>query len=58
MTLSDTARVTLERDITEAMLRLKLARARRDRKETEVCQKRLDWLLDRLAAQLKSAEQP
>ena len=49
MTKSDTARATLERDITEALLRLKLARSQRDRKETEVCEKRLNRLLDRLA---------
>lgn len=46
---SDTARETLERDITEALLRLKLARSNRDRKEAEVCEKRLNWLLDRWA---------
>ena len=41
---------TLHRDITEALLRLKLARSQRDRKEEQVCEKRLNWLLDRLAA--------
>lgn len=48
MTLSDTSRATLERDITEALLRLRLARAERDRKKSEVCENRLNWLLDRL----------
>lgn len=51
--MSDTARAGLERDITEAMLRLRLARARRDRKEVEVCQRRLDWLLDRWIAHVR-----
>lgn len=55
--MSDTARATLERDITEALLRLKLARAQRDRKETEVCEKRLDWLLDRFAAHVRVDEE-
>lgn len=40
---------TLHRDCTEALLRLRLARAQRDRKETEVCEKRLNWLLERLS---------
>lgn len=43
----DTARETLERDITEALLRLKLARARRAREEVVICEKRLNELLDR-----------
>ena len=43
----DTARDNLERDITEALLRVKLARARREREEVVICEKRLDWLLDR-----------
>ena len=54
---SDTARATLERDITEALLRLRLARANRDRKEADVCGKRLDWLLDRLAAHVRVDEE-
>jgi hypothetical protein len=41
---------TLHRDLTEALLRLKLARCQRDRKEEQVCEKRLNWLLDRLTA--------
>ncbi len=49
----DTAKVSLERDITEALLRLRLARAHRDRKETDVCEKRLDWLLDRFSIHVK-----
>lgn len=40
---------TLHRDTTEALLRLRLARSQRDRKEIEVCEKRLDWLLERLS---------
>jgi hypothetical protein len=40
---------TLHRDTTEALLRLRLARSQRDRKETEVCEKRLDGLLERLS---------
>lgn len=47
MTMSDTARATLERDITDALLRLRLARAQRNKKDTEVFGHRLDWLLDR-----------
>lgn len=49
----DTARETLERDITEALLRLKLARAERDRKATGECAERLDWLLDRWVAHIR-----
>lgn len=48
--MSDTARAGLERDITDALLRLKLARAQRNRKDVEVFGKRLDWLLDRWLA--------
>lgn len=51
-TISPTARATLERDLTEALLRLKLARAQRNRKDIEVFTKRLNWLLDRFAAGL------
>jgi hypothetical protein len=51
-TKSDTARASLQRDITEALLRLKLARAKRDRKDIKECQEKLDWLLDRLAIHL------
>ena len=46
--MTETGLATLHRDTTEALLRLKLARAQRDRKEAEVCEKRLNWLLDRL----------
>ena len=53
MAISDTARATLERDITEALLRLRLARAQRSGKDVEVFTKRLDWLLDRLAAHIR-----
>ena len=49
----DTARDNLERDITEALLRVKLARARREREEVVICEKRLDYLLDRLAAHIR-----
>lgn len=38
----------LHRDLTEALLRLKLARAQRNKKDTEVFENRLNWLLDRL----------
>ena len=48
LTVPGAPRAELERDITEALLRLKLARARREREETRICEKRLDWLLDRL----------
>ena len=46
--MTETGLATLHRDTTETLLRLRLARAQRDRKETEVCEKRLNWLLDRL----------
>lgn len=49
---SETARATLERDLTDALLRLKLARAQRNKKDTEVFEKRLNWLLDRLCREL------
>jgi hypothetical protein len=49
-------RALLQRDITEALLRLRLARCQRDRKEIEVCEKRLDWLLDRFAAHMRVEE--
>lgn len=39
---------TLHRDCTEALLRLKLARTQRNKKDIEVYEKRLNWLLDRL----------
>ena len=55
-TIADPARVNLQRDITEALLRLRLARAERDRKEAEVCAQRLDWLLDRFAAHMRSEQ--
>ena len=47
--MTETGLATLYRDTTEALLRLRLARAQRDRKETEVCEMRLNWLLDRLS---------
>ena len=50
--LSRTSRTTLQRDITEALLRLKLARATRDGKEALAQQERLNRLLDRLARDL------
>lgn len=53
----DTARESLERDITEALLRLKLARALRDRKRAEECAQKMDWLLDRLAVHIRVEEQ-
>ena len=40
------ARITLERDITESFLRLRLARAERDRKEAEAHEERLNELLE------------
>lgn len=55
MTKSGTVRADLERDITEALLRLKLARARREREETRICEKRLDWLLDELSTEIGGA---
>lgn len=48
MTREDTARADLERDITESKLRLDLARAKRDRSDEKECERRLNWLLDRL----------
>ncbi len=50
--LSRTSRTTLQRDITEALLRLKLARATRDGKEELAQQERLNRLLDRLSRDL------
>lgn len=47
---SDTAQESLERDITEALLRLNLARARREGEESRICERRLNELLDRWAA--------
>lgn len=44
----DTAREDLRRDITEALLRLRLARAERDRKAAEAAETALNALLDRL----------
>lgn len=41
-------RLDLERDITEALLRLKLARAQRVQADIVECERRLNWLLDRL----------
>lgn len=55
-TADDTARETLERDITEALSRLKLARARDADEEVAICEKRLDWLLDRLAIHVRMGE--
>lgn len=49
MTKSDTTRSTLERDITESLLRLKLARAQRDQKEAALAEKKLNRLLERWA---------
>jgi AAA+ superfamily predicted ATPase len=54
--LSRTSRTTLQRDITEALLRLKLARATRDGKEELAQQERLNRLLDRLARDLGLGE--
>lgn len=39
---------TLHRDCTETLLRLRLARTQRNKKDIEVYEKRLNWLLDRL----------
>ena len=38
----------LHRDVTEALLRLRLARAQRDRKGAQECENQLNFLLDRL----------
>lgn len=46
--LSDTSRSILERDLTETLLRLRLARVQRHRHDSEVFEHRLNWLLDRL----------
>lgn len=48
MTLSP-PRTELERDITEALLRLKLARAERDRQRVKAATEHLDDLLDQWA---------
>lgn len=48
LTVPGTPRGDLERDITEAKLRLDLARAKRDRTDEKECERRLNWLLDRL----------
>lgn len=39
---------TLHRDCTETLLRLRLARSQRNKKDIQVYEKRLNWLLDRL----------
>ena len=46
--MTETNLAVLHRDLTEALLRLKLARIQRNKKDTEVYEKRLNWLLDRL----------
>lgn len=52
--IADPARVSLQRDITEALLRLRLARAERiNRAEIDAYQKHLDYLLDRFAAHMR-----
>lgn len=38
----------LQRDIKDALQRLRIARAARDRHEMLVCERRLNWLLDKL----------
>lgn len=48
MPMTTATRDTLYRDLTETLLRLKLARSQRNRKDTEVFENRLNWLLDRL----------
>ena len=40
------ARITLERDITESLLRVKLARAERNRKDAGFHEEKLNQLLD------------
>ena len=50
--MTEATRATVHRDLTEALLRLKLARSQRNQKDIEVFTKRLDWLLDRLARDL------
>lgn len=52
MTKSATSRSNLERSITEAMLRLKLARSQRDRKQADEHEQNLNRLLDRLSRDL------
>lgn len=52
MTKSATSRSNLERSITEAMLRLKLARSQRDRKQADEHEKNLNRLLDKLSRDL------
>ena len=54
---ADPTRTTLQRDITEALLRLKLARCQRDRQEIQVHEEKLDWLLDRLTAHIRADEE-
>lgn len=48
MMMTETNRAVLHRDLTEALLRLRLARSQRNKKDTEVFENRLNWLLDRL----------
>lgn len=50
MTATSDTHSTLERDLTEALLRLKLARAGRDRAEIEDRENLLNELLERWAA--------
>ena len=51
-TKSATARASMERDVPEALRRLKLARAQRDRKQVDLCGKELDRLLDKMVKEL------
>lgn len=39
----------LQRDITDALRRLRHARTQDDAREIAVCERRLNWLLDRVA---------
>ncbi len=57
MAMTENTRATLYRDITEALLRLKLARSTRDGKEELAQQERLNRLLDRLARDLGLGEE-
>lgn len=43
----------LQRDITDALQRLRDARAAGSAREVVVCERRLNWLLDRLLANRK-----
>lgn len=48
MTDTEPGLAGLHRDVTETLLRLRLARCQRNRKEAQECEDKLNRLLDRL----------